>query len=266
MSRASCSRSPRGTQVKPASMPFFPPPSPTASRSGPPCSTWLGTRASCVARGGRRCSGSDRLRELRPRVASILWRATSTRIATSGARRCSHCRSGRAMRACRSSCGSHATIAIAVLGAAQYNGRPSPVFRARLDHAATLYQRGLAPVILVTGGTGSRDTLSEAEVGRRYLGKLGLPAEGAVALPAGSSTYSSVAGVARWFATKNSKRVLLVSDGFHMLRLRIIASRLGLAPFTSPTPSSPIRSNARLNAGYLLAEGFKVPVTWLFQR
>ncbi len=156
--------------------------------------------------------------------------------------------------------------AIAVLGAAQYNGRPSPVFRARLDHAATLYQRGLAPVILVTGGTGSRDTLSEAEVGRRYLGKLGLPAEGAVALPAGSSTYSSVAGVARWFATKNSKRVLLVSDGFHMLRLRIIASRLGLAPFTSPTPSSPIRSNARLNAGYLLAEGFKVPVTWLFQR
>src|SRR6266702_8727602 len=156
--------------------------------------------------------------------------------------------------------------AIAVLGAAQYNGRPSPVFRARLDHAATLYQRGLAPVILVTGGTGSRDTLSEAEVGRRYLVKLGLPGEGAVALPAGSSTYSSVAGVARWFATKNTKRVLLVSDGFHMLRLKIIATRLGLAAFTSPTPSSPIRSNARLNAGYLLAEGFKVPVTWLFQR
>ncbi len=156
--------------------------------------------------------------------------------------------------------------AIAVLGAAQYNGRPSPVFRARLDHAATLYQRGLAPVILVTGGTGSRDTLSEAEVGRRYLVKLGLPGEGAVALPAGSSTYSSVAGVARWFATRNTKRVLLVSDGFHMLRLKIIATRLGLAAFTSPTPSSPIRSNARLNAGYLLAEGFKVPVTWLFQR
>jgi uncharacterized SAM-binding protein YcdF (DUF218 family) len=156
--------------------------------------------------------------------------------------------------------------AIAVLGAAQYNGRPSPVFRARLDHAAALYQRGLAPVILVTGGTGSRDTLSEAEVGRRYLMKLGLPGEGAVSLPSGSSTYSSVAGVARWFATKNTKRVVLVSDGFHMLRLKIIAGRLGLAAFTSPTPSSPIRSNARLNAGYLFAEGFKVPVTWLFQR
>ena len=59
---------------------------------------------------------------------------------------------------------------------------------------------------------------------------------------------------------------MLVSDGFHMLRLKIIATRLGLAAFTSPTPTSPIHSNPRLNAGYLLAEGVKVPVTWLFQR
>src|ERR1700757_3855903 len=58
--------------------------------------------------------------------------------------------------------------AIAVLGAAQYNGRPSPVFRARLDHAATLYQRGLAPIVLVTGGVGLRDSLNEANVGRDY--------------------------------------------------------------------------------------------------
>src|SRR5213595_3032223 len=63
--------------------------------------------------------------------------------------------------------------AIAVLGAAQYNGRPSPVFKARLDHAAALYQRGLAPVILVTGGVGTGDTVSESEVGRRYLLKAG---------------------------------------------------------------------------------------------
>src|SRR5216117_3607604 len=125
--------------------------------------------------------------------------------------------------------------AIAVLGAAQYNGRPSPVFRARLDHAAALYQRGYAPVILVTGGVGSRDTLSESEVGRRYLVKLGLSGESAVALPAASSTYSSLAGVARWFAGRDTKRVLLVSDGFHMLRLKIIAMRLGLVAFSSPT-------------------------------
>jgi uncharacterized SAM-binding protein YcdF (DUF218 family) len=156
--------------------------------------------------------------------------------------------------------------AIAVLGAAQYNGRPSPVFRARLDHAAALYQRGLAPVVLVTGGVGTGDTVSESEVGRRYLVKEGLPESAVVALPAGTSTRASVDGVAGWFAGRDSRRVLLVSDGFHMLRLEIIATRLGLVPYTSPAPTSPIRSNPRRNAAYLLAEGFKVPVTWIFNR
>src|SRR6266566_3793882 len=87
-----------------------------------------------------------------------------------------------------------------------------------------------------------------------------------VGLPAGASTSASLDGVAHWFAGKESRRVLLVSDGFHMLRLRIIAIRLGLQPFTSPAPNSPIRSNPRRNAAYFLAEGFKVPVTWLFNR
>src|SRR5213592_5077898 len=156
--------------------------------------------------------------------------------------------------------------AIAVLGAAQYNGRPSPVFRARLDHAAALYQRGLAPVVLVTGGIGMGDTLSESDVGRRYLVKEGLPETAVTALPAGSSTFSSLGGVARWFKGRDSRRVLLVSDGFHMLRLQILATRLGLVPFTSPAPNSPIRSNPRRNAAYFLAEGFKVPLTWAFNR
>src|SRR5437762_7046506 len=154
--------------------------------------------------------------------------------------------------------------AIAVLGAAQYNGRPSPVFRARLDHAAALYQRGLAPVVLVTGGVGTGDTVSESEVGRRYLTKAGLPENTVIALSAGASTASSIASVARWFAGRDSRRVLLVSDGFHMLRLKIIATRLGLVPFTSPAPGSPVPSNPRRNAAYFLAEGLKVPVTWLF--
>ena len=156
--------------------------------------------------------------------------------------------------------------AIAVLGAAQYNGRPSPVFRARLDHAAALYQRGLAPVVLVTGGVGSGDTVSESDVGRRYLLKAGLPDGGVVGLPAAASTSASLEGVAQWFSGKDNRRVLLVSDGFHMLRLRIIATRLGLQPFTSPAPNSPIRSNPRRNAAYFFAEGFKVPVTWIFNR
>jgi len=156
--------------------------------------------------------------------------------------------------------------AIAVLGAAQYNGHPSPVLRARLDHAATLYLRGIAPVVLVTGGVGSGDSLSEAEVGRRYLLRDGLPREAVVALDPTTTTHASVEGIAHWFADRSSRRVVLVSDGFHMLRLRIIAAHLGLAPFTSPAPNSPIHASPRRNTGYILAEGLKVPIAWLFHR
>src|SRR6266540_4252065 len=117
--------------------------------------------------------------------------------------------------------------AIVVLGAAQYNGRPSPVFRARLNHAAALYQRGLAPVVLVTGGVGARDTLNEANVGRDYLVRLGLAGDAVVPLASGADTYASIDQVRHWFDGKESRRVLLVSDGFHMLRLQIIARRLG---------------------------------------
>ena len=159
-----------------------------------------------------------------------------------------------------------AADAIAVLGAAQYNGRPSPVFRARLDHAATLYQRGFAPTVLVTGDVGPRDSISEANVGRDYLVRLGLPDNAVIPLAGGHDTFSSIAQVKRWFAGRESRRVLLVSDGFHMLRLRIIATRQGLTPFTSPATGSPIHANVRRNTGYLFAEGFKVPITWLFQR
>src|SRR6266545_3062968 len=105
--------------------------------------------------------------------------------------------------------------AIAVLGAAQYNGRPSPVFRARLDHAAALYQRGLAPVVLVTGGVGAGEVLSEANVGRDYLARLGLPGDALIPLPASDDTYASLTQVKRWFEGRGSRRVLLVSDAFH---------------------------------------------------
>ena len=156
--------------------------------------------------------------------------------------------------------------AIVVLGAAQYNGRPSPVFRARLDHAATLYQRGFAPTVLVTGGVGAHDTLDETKVGRDYLVRLGIPDEAVIPLAGGDDTFRSLEQVKRWFQGRESRRVLLVSDGFHMLRLQIIARRLGLTPYTSPAPGSPIHANVRRNTGYLFAEGFKVPFTWLFQR
>src|SRR5213595_1666216 len=103
--------------------------------------------------------------------------------------------------------------AIAVLDAAQYNGRPSPVFRARLDHAAALYQRGLAPTVLVTGGVGAHDTLDEANVGRDYLVRLGMPDEAVIPLAGADDTFRSIEQVTRWFQGRESRRVLLVSDG-----------------------------------------------------
>jgi len=146
--------------------------------------------------------------------------------------------------------------AIAVLGAAQYNGRPSPVFRARLDHAAAC-TAGLAPIVLVTGGVGARDTLNEANVGRDYLLRLGLAGDVVVPLAGGDDTYTSIDQIRHWFEGKDSRRVLLVSDGFHMLRLQIIARRLGLVPYTSPATGSPIHASLRRNTGYLFAEGSK---------
>jgi len=156
--------------------------------------------------------------------------------------------------------------AIAVLGAAQYNGRPSPVFRARLDKAAALYHQGDAPVVLVTGGIGNRDTVSEAEVGRRYLLQHGLPAEAVAALPPSATTVASITQLGTWFRDRPDRRVVLVSDAFHLLRLRILAARQGLVPFTSPAKGSPISANFRTNAAYVAAEGLKVPVAWLFYR
>ena len=152
--------------------------------------------------------------------------------------------------------------AIVVLGAAQYNGRPSPVLRARLDHALGLYREGLAPVIVVTGGVGVGDTTSEAMVGRRYLMAHGVPAEGVAAEAVGRTTTASMDAVAGWLRSRGISRVILVSDPFHMFRLRLEARRTALVAYTSPTESSPISSNPVLELRFLLAEGFKVPVAW----
>lgn len=156
--------------------------------------------------------------------------------------------------------------AIVVLGAAQYDGRPSPVLRARLDHAVTLYVRGLAPLVIVTGGTGAGDTVSEAAVGRRYLVTRGLPDSAVLAEDAGNSTEPSLRAAAQALRSRGGRRAILVSDGFHQLRLAIIARRLGLEPLGSPVPRSPIRANRRRELGYLLAESFKAPAAFLLTR
>ncbi len=153
--------------------------------------------------------------------------------------------------------------AIVVLGAAQYNGRPSPVLRARLDHALQLYHQGFAPLIVVTGGVGRGDTTSEATVGRNYLLNRKVPPRAVVAQPQGRSTQASMTAVADWLGAAHLKRVILVSDPFHMFRLRMEARRTNLEAYTSPTESSPISDNPVLELRYLAAEALKIPVAWV---
>lgn len=153
--------------------------------------------------------------------------------------------------------------AIVVLGAAQYNGRPSPVLRARLNHALGLYRERLAPLVVVVGGVGRGDTTSEAMVGRRYLIAHGVPDAAVVARSEGRSTRASMTAVTGWLRERGLRRVLLVSDPFHMFRLRLEARRTALEAYTSPTESSPISDNPVLELRYLFAEGFKVPVAWV---
>ena len=153
--------------------------------------------------------------------------------------------------------------AIVVLGAAQYNGKPSPVLRARLDHAAGLFHDGLAPRIVVLGGRAEGDHESEARVGARYLVEHGVPDTSAVAISEGRSTSASMAALALWGRDHGLQTVLLVSDPFHALRLQIEARQAGLQGLTSPTRTSPISERWTREWAYLLSEALKVPLVWL---
>lgn len=153
--------------------------------------------------------------------------------------------------------------AIVVLGAAQYNGRPSPVLKARLDHALELYRAGLAPRLIATGGTGTGDRVSEAAAGQRYLAQSGIPRDSIVTVSTGRNTAETMDAVSRYLHLIGRTRVLLVSDPFHMARLRVEAWRVHLSGWTSPTRTSPISRDRRTELGYLLAEAVKLPVTFL---
>jgi uncharacterized SAM-binding protein YcdF (DUF218 family) len=149
--------------------------------------------------------------------------------------------------------------AIVVFGAAQYNGRPSPVLRARLDHAIDLYRDGLAPMVVVTGGIGTGDRMSEATVSHKYLRARRVPDSAIVVRPDGRTTEESMRSVAEWMHERELSRVLLVSDPFHMARLGLEARRVALVPKSSPTRSSPIIPGSRTEAGYLAVEALKLP-------
>ena len=150
--------------------------------------------------------------------------------------------------------------AIVVLGAAQYVGRPSPVLRARLDHALSLWQRGLAPVLIFTGGTGAGDTTSEAAVSRVYALKHGVPDTAILLENEGKTTRQSLAAVSAIMEARRMKTAILVSDPFHMLRLRILSTQYGVDAYTSPTQTSPISANKGQALGYVLSESIKVPM------
>ncbi len=132
----------------------------------------------------------------------------------------------------------HTADAIVVFGAAEYSGRPSPVYRARLDHAYTLFRRDLAPVIITTGGAGKDPHFSEGQVGRDYLEDRGLPDADLIAETQGGDTDQSAQRVAVILRANGMRSCLLVSDAYHMFRAKQMMTAQGITVYISPRPGS----------------------------
>jgi uncharacterized SAM-binding protein YcdF (DUF218 family) len=129
--------------------------------------------------------------------------------------------------------------AIAVFGAAEYDGRPSPVYRARLDHALSLYLRGIAPLIVTLGGDGG-DEYSEGSVGREYLLGMGVPQRDIIAETQSRNTEESARRIAVIARANGLHRLVIVSDETHMFRIHEICSAEGLNVLTSPRDRVPV--------------------------
>ena len=138
-----------------------------------------------------------------------------------------------------------AADAIVVLGAAQYNGVPSPVLRARLDHAAELWKGDYADRIVVTGGRAPGDTSTEAGASAAYLATKGVPDEAVLREVDGRSSWQSLQAAALFMKERDINKVILVSDSFHDARISAMAKDLNLEPLVSPTKTSPIVGTAR---------------------
>lgn len=144
--------------------------------------------------------------------------------------------------------------AIVVLGAAQYNGRPSPVLQARLDHALALYRQGYAPLLVVTGGKQPGDVYTEADAGQMYLTARGVPASAILMESQSHDTWDNLNGVRTQLRQRGVKRLLIVSDGFHILRAKLMARKLGFTAYGSPAKDSPIRPWTFEEMGYVVRE------------
>lgn len=144
--------------------------------------------------------------------------------------------------------------AAVVLGAAQWNGDPSPVLQARLDHALDLYHRGVVKRIILTGGVGPGDRFSEADVGKQYLLDRQLSPEVLLLDERSTTTWENMQNAADLARANGIDTVLLVSDPFHMLRSLKMARDLGLSAYGSPTRTSPISGNRAAEARYVVRE------------
>ena len=149
---------------------------------------------------------------------------------------------------------------IVVLGAAEYGGRPSPVYRARLEHAAELFQRGLAPFIITSGGPGGEITFSEGQVGRDYLAAHGVPANQLIAETQSRDTNESAQRVAAIMRTNGMKTCIAVSDDYHLYRVKKMLEAQGVAVYGSPRAESrPVSSTQ--HARLVIQEIFKY-IAW----
>ena len=140
---------------------------------------------------------------------------------------------------------------ILVLGAAQYNGDPSPVFEGRLRHAELLYDEGRADTILVLGGGAPGDSSTEAEAGRDWLVSDGVPSASVVASPVGTTTLESLRAAATWMGDRELDSAFLVSDPWHNLRMKRMASDLGIEAYASATWQSAARTEGTRFGGYV---------------
>lgn len=139
-----------------------------------------------------------------------------------------------------------AVDAIVVMGAAQYDGTPSPQLAARLDHVVELWGEGLAPLVVVTGGNQPGDRFTEAQASAAYLVDAGVPEAAILAEDESRNSYDSLVGVADLLEARGLSRVLLVSDPFHSLRIRLIAQELGLTAYVSPTRTGTVTGGREL--------------------
>lgn len=144
--------------------------------------------------------------------------------------------------------------AIVVLGASQWDGRPSPVFQARLDHAWDLYSNKLSDKIILTGGIGEGENLSEAKAGKSYLLEKGVKENNLFMEERGRTSKESLDEVGRILKDQDLDAVILVSDGFHMMRLKKMAHDLGIKASASPVKDSPIERNGLVRLKYYVRE------------